>query len=217
MQPDVGAGGIVATTDKTAYLATGTVLHVDGGDDPTEVGQRAGARAEPACCVAATRLNVTRDCAPAPADPDGAPRIGCTLPEVFDHARVGEKIFFDDGRIGGEILAVGPDMLQVRIERAARPGSKLRAAKGINLPDTRAAGTGADRKGHRGPAPRWSRSPIWLRCRSCRTRPMSCGCTTCWPGWAATDLGVVLKIETRRAFERLPQLLLTAMRRPRSA
>ena len=28
-------------------------------------------------------------------------------------------------------------------------------------------------------------------------------------------LGVVLKIETRRAFERLPQLLLTAMRRPR--
>jgi pyruvate kinase len=29
------------------------------------------------------------------------------------------------------------------------------------------------------------------------------------------DLGVVLKIETRQAFERLPQLLLTAMRRPR--
>ena len=28
-------------------------------------------------------------------------------------------------------------------------------------------------------------------------------------------VGVVLKIETRRAFERLPQLLLTAMRRPR--
>ena len=28
-------------------------------------------------------------------------------------------------------------------------------------------------------------------------------------------LGVVPKIETRRAFERLPQLLLTAMRRPR--
>ena len=35
------------------------------------------------------------------------------------------------------------------------------------------------------------------------------------PASAAITLGVVLKIETRRAFERLPQLLLTAMRRPR--
>ena len=44
---------------------------------------------------------------------------------------------------------------------------------------------------------------------------MSSGFTNCWRGWA-DGVGVVLKIETRRAFERLPQLLLTAMRRPRA-
>ena len=70
-------------------------------------------------------------------DPDGVPWIGCTLPEVFDHARCGEKIYFDDGRIGGEIVAAGHDVLQVRVDRAAAAGSKLRAAKGINVPDTR--------------------------------------------------------------------------------
>jgi pyruvate kinase len=64
-------------------------------------------------------LNVTRDCSPAPSDPDEAPWIGCTRPEVFDHARIREKIYFDDGRIGGEIIAAGHDLLQVRVDRAA--------------------------------------------------------------------------------------------------
>ena len=89
------------------------------------------------CCDRATSLNVTRDCSPAPSDPDGVPWIGCTLPEVFDNARCGEKIYFDDGRIGGEIVAAGHDVLRVRVDRAAAAGSKLRAAKGINVPDTR--------------------------------------------------------------------------------
>ena len=44
---------------------------------------------------------------------------------------------------------------------------------------------------------------------------MYCGCTTTLTRLGGDRLGVVLKIETRRAFERLPQLLLTAMRRPR--
>ena len=44
---------------------------------------------------------------------------------------------------------------------------------------------------------------------------MYCGCTTTLTRLGGDRLGVVLKIETRRAFERLPQLLLTAMRRQR--
>ena len=80
-------------------------------------------------------LRVTRDCSPAPVGANGVPWVGCTLPEVLDNARCGAKIYFDDGRIGGEIVAVDPDVLQVRVDRAAAAGSKLRAAKGINLPD----------------------------------------------------------------------------------
>ena len=107
-----------------------------GADDPTEVGLLPELE-QTLVLRPGDMLNVTRDCSPAPADPDGVPWIGCTLPEVFDNARCGEKIYFDDGRIGGEIVAVDPDVLQVRVDRAAAAGSKLRAAKGINVPDTR--------------------------------------------------------------------------------
>ena len=36
-------------------------------------------------------LILTRDCTPAPVPPDGFPRIGCTLPEVFGQVRVGQR------------------------------------------------------------------------------------------------------------------------------
>ena len=129
------AGGVVATTDKTTYLATGTSMSTapmtpDGGwlGLLPELEQSLVLRP-------GDMLRVTRDCSPAPVGANGVPWVGCTLPEVFDNARCGEKIYFDDGRIGGEIVAVDPDVLQVRVDRAAAAGSKLRAAKGINLPD----------------------------------------------------------------------------------
>ena len=132
---EVGLGGVFASTDKTAYVATGTVLRVSGADDSTEVGLLPE-REERLRLHVGDILEVTRDCSPALSEPEGVPRIGCTLPEVFARACVGEKIFFDDGRIGGEIIAVRADMLEVRIEQAADSGSKLGGAKGINLPDT---------------------------------------------------------------------------------
>ena len=129
---DAGASGFVATTAQTTYLATGTVLHVDHTDDPTELGLLPE-REQSLLLRRGDTVTVTRDCSPAPADIDGVPRIGCTLPEVFDNARAGEKIHFDDGRIDGEIVAVDRDALRVRIDRAAVGGSRLRAAKGINV------------------------------------------------------------------------------------
>jgi pyruvate kinase len=62
--------------------------------------------------------------------------IGVTLGAVFDDVKAGERIWFDDGRIGGEITTVSPERLEVTITRAAATGSKLGADKGINLPDT---------------------------------------------------------------------------------
>ena len=138
------ATGFVATTDKTAYLATGTVLSVDGADDATKLGLLPELE-QTLVLRPGDMLRVTRDCSPAPVGADGVPWIGCTLPEVFDNARCGEKIYFDDGRIGGEIVAVDPDVLQVRVDRAAAAGSKLRAAKGDQRARHAVAGPGADR------------------------------------------------------------------------
>lgn len=195
------AGGVVATTDKTTYVATATTFHVDRADDPTEVGLLPELE-QSLVLRPADMLNVTRDCSPAPSDPDGVPWIGCTLPEVFDHARIGEKIYFDDGRIGGEIIAAGHDLLRVRIDRAASFGSKLRAAKGINVPDTQLPVPALTEKDISDLATAvevadfvdmsFVQDPVdLLRLHEALTR------------LGGDRLGVVLKIETRRAFERL--------------
>jgi pyruvate kinase len=62
--------------------------------------------------------------------------IGCSLPEVFDDVKVGHRILFDDGKIAGIVREVAQDQLLVEITRARKEGQKLRADKGINLPDT---------------------------------------------------------------------------------
>ncbi len=206
------AGGIVGSTDKTAYLQTGTIIRVKGGDDATEVGllpeHEQSLRLRPG-----DALTVVRDCSPVPPEPEGALRIGCTLPEVFGSARVGEKIFFDDGRIGGHITAVGPDTVEVRIERAAESGSNLRATKGINLPDTALPVSALTDKDVADLATiveiadvvemSFVQHPVDVERLHDSLAELG-----------ADRVGVVLKIETRRAFESLPQLLMTAMRRP---
>jgi pyruvate kinase len=207
------ATGFVVTTDKTAYLATGTILSVDGEDDPTKLGLLPELE-QSLVLRPGDALDVTRDCSPAPADPEEVARIGCTLPEVFDHARVGEKVYFDDGKIGGEIVAARPDILRVRVDHAATTGSKLRAAKGINVPDTSLPVPALTDKDTSDLATAVEIADLVemsfvqdpsdvLQLHDALTR------------LGGDRLGVVLKIETRRAFERLPQLLLTAMRRPR--
>jgi hypothetical protein len=55
---------------------------------------------------------------------------------VFAQVCVGERIWFDDGRIGGVIRRVEPDGVEVEITHARDSGEKLAGDKGINLPDS---------------------------------------------------------------------------------
>ncbi len=67
---------------------------------------------------------------------DATAVMGCTLPELFDAARVGEPIWFDDGKIGGYIDHVEHDHLVVVVDDVRPGGANLRSGKGINVPDT---------------------------------------------------------------------------------
>ena len=49
--------------------------------------------------------------------------------------KVGERILFDDGRLGGVIRAIDLERLLVEIHDAPAKGADLGAGKGINLPD----------------------------------------------------------------------------------
>ena len=157
---------------------------------------------------------------PPEATPDTAhaaplPTVPCTLPEVFSQVQAGERIWFDDGRIGGVVKTVSPDGWVVEITQARDGGERLASDKGINLPDSlldlpaltpkdvddlAVAARLADMVG-------LSFVQRAQDVEELRNRLAALG---------AGHLGIVLKIETRRAFENLPALMLSAMASPAS-
>ena len=73
-------------------------------------------------------------------------RIPCTLKEAFDAVKPGERVWFDDGKIGGTALDNNGEIITVQITHANLKGGRLRAEKGINLPDTDLKHPGADKQ-----------------------------------------------------------------------
>ena len=120
----------------TTYVETGATLTC--GDDTTTVGALAPVPQYHVLHVG-DPLVLTRSLEPAVPWRHGQPgsaRIGCTLPAAFEAARVGQRVILDDGKMTGVIESVAADELRVRILTASPRGSRLRAEKGINLPDT---------------------------------------------------------------------------------
>ncbi len=206
-------GGFVVTAQKTTYLATGTTLNVRGVDDPTHVGELPRCEQRLVLHVGDI-LELTKDCSPAPVEAGRVPSIGCTLPEIFDCARLGEKVFLDDGRISGEIVRVGPDALGLRIDHAADEGSRLRAGKGVNVPDARLPISALTEKDVSDLSTVVELADLvemsFVRDPSDVSRLLDE-----LDRLGDESVGIVLKIETRQAFEQLPQLLLTVMQHPR--
>lgn len=223
----VDASGTWVSADHTTYLTTGTTL-VGPNGVPTVVGPlppleqalvvrpgdllTLGADLEPADPEDVDQVGVGEAVGGSP--PARRVRIGCTLPELFDAVAPGHRIYFDDGTIGGVVEAVRPEEADVRIVRASEAGSKLKAEKGINAPDTAllmpAVGpadeailcyiaTHADLIGLS-----FVQQPSDVVALQSRLHDLG-----------AARLGVVLKIETVRGFSELPNLLLAAMATPR--
>ena len=137
--------------------------------------------------------------------------IGCTLPQVFADVREGDCIWFDDGRIGGKVEKKNRAGLHVRITRARPRGERLRADKGINLPDsplTLPALTGQDRDDLRFIVEHADMVAMSFANSVEDVEALSAEIARLGRGMPA----IVLKIETRRGFDHLPGMLLAAMR-----
>jgi pyruvate kinase len=138
--------------------------------------------------------------------------IGCTPPEAIDAIRARDPIWFDDGRIGGIVEGVDNGVAQVRITHAPPDGAKLRSDKGINLPESQLqipALTDKDLADLPFIAAHADMVGLSFVNRvedieRLRTELDRYG----------TRPAIVLKIETRHAFQQLPDLLLAAMREP---
>ena len=140
-------------------------------------------------------------------------QIPCTLDAVFDSVRADERIWFDDGKIGGVVVANDGATITVRITQAGPNGARLRSEKGINLPDTELNTHALTEKDLVDleflvkyvdiigmSFVRHPRDVFELESHLERLH--------------AGGLGIVLKIETRQAFENLPLLLLASLCSP---
>lgn len=220
--------GFWAESGQTTYIIPGIelrLMRVPISGHPRRVG-RSGKVGSLQPLPESIRLHIgdslilTRDPLPgSPARYDSAGRllraasIACSLPEVFQYVQPGERILIDDGRIEGVIRSVNSSSVGVEITQAREGGEKLLANKGINLPDSRLELNGlteqdiqdlefivqhADMVGLS-----FVRSPADIESLQYQLKRLN-----------ADKLGIVLKIETRAAFECFPELLFTLQRLP---
>lgn len=222
------AAGCWAESHQTAYVAAGTTLHAYSRRAAR--GEYVPGRDCQVCALPAREqvinlqmgdeLVLTRE--PVPGRPavynewghlSSPARIGVTLPEIFEDVRKGERVLLDDGKMAGVIKRVGRDEMSVEITHAPPSGAKLRADKGINLPDSNLrlpALTAKDEEDLAFIAAHADLVGYSFVRRAADVHALQ-GRLAELKG---ERLGIVLKIETVKAFENLPKLLLAAMRSP---
>ena len=139
--------------------------------------------------------------------------VSCGLSEVFAGVRIGEPILLDDGKIRGVIRGVTEDRLRVEINAVAGGAAKLKAEKGINLPESELELPALTAKDEEDLA--FAAKHADMVALSFVQRPEDIAALlAAIVRLDASRLGIVLKIETQAAFNNLPMLLLAAMRHP---
>ena len=149
-----------------------------------------------------------------PAKKDKPACISTTLPEIFDHLKAGEAIWFDDGKIGGIVEAVDAEKALIRIHHVPLQGGLLRASKGINLPDTALNLPSLTQK-DRETLPFIARHAHMVGYSFVQSVEDVKALQESLRELNKTDLGIILKIETKKSFRHLPSLLLQAMQNPK--
>jgi pyruvate kinase len=217
---DRAAGGCICEATSTAYVVPGTVLSFSRGErllgeapvaefsgEPQAVELRPGDALTLALGDGAGHDAVRDDhghvLVPA--------ALTCSLPELFLSVRPGERIFFDDGKIAGVIRHVSPERLDIEIVQVVGGSARLRDEKGINLPDSHLALPALSDKDLQDLA--FAADHADMLAMSFVQRPADIERLVAeLHRLGKPGLGVVLKIETRRAFAELPALLLEAMK-----
>jgi len=219
---DVTGTGCWAECWRTAYVTMGTTLRVRNRDKTIRksvVGNLSPREQSITLCPGDTLILTPKAVPGRPTvhDSQGAlltpARIGCTLPSIFADVRPGERIWLDDGKIGGLISTVEAEEIQIKITQTRSGGDKLRADKGINLPDSTLRVPSLTAK-DLADLPFIAAHADMVGFSFVRTADDVEDLEERLAALGASRLGIVLKIETRQAFENLPSLLLASMKSP---
>lgn len=218
---EVRSDGCWAEAKKTTYLANGTILRRRGDHCSQET---MISRLPPAESIILLKTGDTLVIS-------GSGQAGCAathnengdllnpgsicLPvaEIYRDAHPGERVCFDDGRIVGMIEKVEAKRLYLRITHTRKPVEKLSRDKGINFPDTQLSlpALGAKDLDDLKFAAK-NADMIGLSFANCREDVAALRKHLADLG--RETAGVVLKIETRRGFANLPDMLFEAMKFP---
>jgi pyruvate kinase len=218
---DISGEGCWAEIRKTAYMTPGIVLTQRNSKRKARETAAVGNFAPPPASIslaAGDVLILTRDLRPGRSstrDSSGRilspAQIGCTLPEIFDDVQTGERVWLDDGKIGGFIEKVEKDRIFIRITQARVQGEKLRCDKGINLPDTALRLPALTKKDLEDLAFVTAHADMVGLSFAQSARDVELLLENL-KRLGRNDLGIVLKIETQRGFEQLPSMLLAGMK-----
>lgn len=223
---DRDRGGLWAELRKTAYLTNGIELErLAPGPGQASTAKAFGIHPSEGSIslLPGDLLVLTRDAAPGrSASFDSAhemlspARVSCTLPQVFASVDAGDRICLDDGKIEGVVESASTEELRIRVRRTPPRGARLRADKGINLPDSALelpALSERDKSTLEFVASHADLVGLSFVNRSSDVTELINRLHAKPAPWA----GIVLKIETQRGFARLPSLLLAAMQHDRVA
>jgi pyruvate kinase len=222
---EVHPGECLCETDKTAYVVHGTCVTLRREQSLIAKGAVGPLPAVEQWIVlrAGDTLDILHGEAPgrdAIYDDDGRLTepafVSCALTEVFSGVRVGESILFDDGKIRGVIRDVAEDRLRIEITGVAKGTAKLKAEKGINLPGSDLALPALTLKDIEDLAFVAKNADMVAMSFVQHAKDIDALLREI-ANLNASQLGIMLKIETQTAFARLPALLLSAMRHPRIA
>ncbi len=208
--------GVVAESDQTTYFTSGTLLsHKRGKKHISESYVLSLPALEQSIPLSAGDTLIIhldpREGQAADPDNDITAHISCSIPELYKDARIGERILLDDGKISGTIQQVENNEIHLRIDYAGLMGSKLKADKGINLPDTHLNISGLTEK-DKSDLPFVVQYADVVNLSFVNTEQDVYDLMDSLKELnAREDLGIVLKIETKNGVQHLPSILLGAM------
>ena len=210
---------VLAETYKTCYISTGTRISPKNINLPSTVVGTLPAMEQAILLSVGDEIYITREQLPgipARLDTEGKviepARVSCLTPELIDQVEIGETVLFDDGKIEGKIIECTSDYFIVRITRSLENGTKLRAEKGMNFPQSQLNINGLSQKDREDLNFVVKHADIVnfsfvnnaedVRELFAQLKSLN----------ALEDISVILKIETKMAYQNLKDILFEAMR-----
>jgi pyruvate kinase len=215
-------GGVRVSAERAVYIATGSHLTryheakaaetcTVGEIDPTP--QHAEVRPGDRLLLSFTKR------VGSPATPASPAIVTCQLPEAFRNVEVGHAVWFDDGKVGTVVRAIErdaagvPASMDLEVTVASLTGDKIRQDKGINLPQSDVGLAGLTPE-DRSILPLIAAHADMVGLSFVQEAREVIDLAQRLRDLGGAHVGAVLKIETKRGFENLPELLLAALRWP---